>query len=517
MKKEKILEKIKVVFNKTAYIIEFLISILLCKEVLNIFTTKAYNGFYPLNKIIYSGILGIIVIAIIVYICRKNKHIIEKLFIAFAIPISIGYAIFIIPLNVPDEGTHIAKAYDISQGNLFTRIDEQENSYSSIISEIENYSHYRIKNYQDIYNEISKTTDYSQQVNIACAAQGNSPILYIGSAIAIAICRIFNINIFLAVYFGRLLNIVIFLVFGYMSIKKIPFAKTMMAVYLCMPMMLHQAASCSADAVLNATLIYYIVHLLYMIFKETPITKKDEIILYVFTALIAMFKYIYVLVAGILFIAVFHKKEERKSILKTLGIMILIGSIFAIGWFLFTSRFKSAPISFIEYYKAANVDPGKQIEYMKENPLKFIEIFIKEFAIYGQEYVFGAVGAKLGWLDIDVNMGTIVIFILLLVISAIAEESKYEIGTKSKILILTLILAIASLLKLVMYVTWTPIGMERIAGVQGRYFTPILFLVVMCLVKKNNNWKVKKLNEKMMILSFVLNIFTLFDVINRYL
>ena len=100
-----------------------------------------------------------------------------------------------------------------------------------------------------------------------------------------------------------------------------------MAVYLSMPMMLQQAASCSADAVLNATLIYYIVHLVYMVFKETQITRKDKIILFVFTALIAMFKYIYILVAGILFIAIFNKKEDKKEILKTVGIMILIGSM----------------------------------------------------------------------------------------------------------------------------------------------------------------------------------------------
>lgn len=515
--KNKVLQVSKTIFNKIVYIIEFLLSVILMKQILNIFTTKQYDGYYPLDKIICVGIIGIIIIAIMIYICQKNKHIIEKTFLAFAIPLAIGYAIFIMPLNVPDEGSHIIRAYDISLGNIFTRIDDEGNSYSTIIKEIENYSYNRVKNYQDVYNEISKTTDYKEQVNTACAAQGNSPILYIGSSLSIMVCRIFNLNIFLAIYAGRLLNVVIFLTLGYLTIKIIPFGKIMMSLYLCMPMMLQQAGSCSSDAILNATLIYYIAYLLYAVFKKTQLTKKDKIILFTLTALVAMFKYIYILVAGILFITIFSKREERKQNLKTIAIMILIGSIFAIGWFIITSKLKSAPGPFIEYYKTANVDSAKQIEFVKENPLKFVKTFAKEFMIYGPEYIFGAVGSQLGWLNINPNMGIIVGYILLLVIAAISEESEYEITPKAKVWIITLILVISALLKMVMYITWTPVGMDRICGVQGRYYTPILFLAIMCLIKKNNNWKVKNLNEKTMTIAFILNVFTLLTVVNSYL
>lgn len=517
MEKEKILKIFNTILSKSTYVIEFLISTLLATQVLSVFTTKVYQGYYPLNKIIYSIILGIVVIAIIIYTCKKNKGVVEKIFLAFAIPISIGYAIFVLPLNVPDEGSHIVKAYDISLGNLATQIDEQGNSYSVITKEIENYSYLRIQNYKNVYDEISKETNYSEQVKIACAAQGNSPILYIGTSFSIAICRLLNINIFLAIYLARLFNIVIFLIFSYFTIRKIPFGKIMMSIYLCMPMMLQQVGSCSADAILNITLVYYIVHLLYMVFKETPLTKKDKIILYVLTALIAMFKYIYILIAGILFIKLFKNKEERKETLKTIGIMILIGAIFSSVWFVFTSRFKSAPEVFVEYFKSANVDAGRQLSYIKEQPLEFTKTFIMEFLMYGQEYIFGAVGAQLGWLDVDVNMGIILIFIILLVISAISEKSKYSISAKSKVWIITLLLAISALLKIYMYLTWTPVGLERICGVQGRYYTPILFLLLLCLVKKDTNWEVKNLNTKMMTMSFVLNIFTLLAIMGRYM
>ena len=274
-------EKVENIFNKLIYVIEFIISVILVKQVFDVFTIKAYKEYYPLNKIIYSVILGVLVIGIIIYICKKNKEKIEKIFIAFAIPLSIGYAIFVLPLNVPDEGSHILKAYDISIGNIVTQIDEQGNSYCMILKSLENYSYTRFPNYSSVLDEIEQETNYDENVKTVCAAQGNSPFLYIGTVLGLLIGRFFNINIILVVYLARMINIIIFLTFGYFTIKKLPFGKLAMAVYLCMPMMFQQAASCSADAILNSVLIYYIAHLIYMTFKETEITKKDKIILYV--------------------------------------------------------------------------------------------------------------------------------------------------------------------------------------------------------------------------------------------
>ena len=448
----------------------------------------------------------------IIEFCSKIK--IEKLFLLVAIPLSLMYALLVLPLNVPDEGTHLIKAYDISIGHIVTQIDEEGKSYAIIPRELENYSYMRFQNYKDVFNELQRTTDYKDQVRTVCAAQGNSPFLYVGSVMGFLIGRIFGINLFYVVYLSRIINIVIYLVFGYLTIKKVPFGKLVMVIYLCMPMMLQQAASCSADAILNATLIYYIAHLLYLTFKETELTKKDKIILYVYTALIAMFKYVYILVAGILFITLFNKKIDKKQKIKTVGIMLLIGSMFAVGWYVFTTRYKSAPDVTIEYNRIANVDTSRQIAFIKENPVKFLGVLAREYIVYGPEYVFGAVGNKLGWLDVNVNMGIIVLYIIILLLSVVSEKSKFELNKWSKIWIIAIILAISALLKISMYVFFTPVGLERVCGVQGRYYTPILFLVLYCVTKKDNSWKIKNLNKKSLtdkeLVYFLINI-------NKYL
>ncbi len=362
-----------------------------------------------------------------------------------------------LPQNVPDEGSHIMKAYDISIGHIFTQIDENGNSYSTITKAIEDFSYMHFRKYNDVNEELNTITNYEEEVRVICAAQGYSSILYIGPAIAFSICRAVGVNYVYAIYLGRCFNIIIFLILGFLSIKKIPFGKLLLAIYLCLPMMLQQAASCSGDAILNSVLIYYISHLIYLVFKEEAINKKEQIILYVCTALVAMFKYIYILVAGILLIKLFNKKDERKQNIKIISIMILIGSIFAIGWFVFTSQYKSIPPAFEKYNEISNVNSSNQIEYIKTNPVMFLKTFVNEYLIHGSEYIFGAIGSKLGWLEVEIDFGIISAFIIILILAAISEKSKYEFSVKQKVWIFTIIFVISVILNIIMYVTFTPV------------------------------------------------------------
>ena len=107
-------------------------------------------------------------------------------------------------------------------------------------------------------------------------------------------------------------------------------------------------------------------------------------------------------------------------------------------------------------------------------------------------------------------------YIIILILSAISEKSKYQFSTKSKIWIIAILLTISALLKISMYIYFTPVRLERICGVQGRYYTPILILALLCLIKKDNNWEIKNVNQKMMAISMILNIATLLTVFRNY-
>ena len=223
------------------------------------------------------------------------------------------------------------------------------------------------------------------------------------------------------------------------------------------------------------------------------------------------------LVAGILFVKVFKNKEERKSIIKIISIMILVGAIFSFGWLVISSKAKSVSPVFEDYNKTMNVDTAKQIDFMKNNVASSGKIVLKEYFTFGMEYILEAIGSRLGWLDVKITSAIIVPYLLLMVYACVTEDSKFEFSNKQKIWLLLIVFAISLLLMLIMYVSFTTVGSEKIAGVQGRYFSSVLVIPLLCLVKRENFLKVEKKNEKLMTIAFLLNVLTLIEVLVYYI
>ena len=77
-------------------------------------------------------------------------------------------------------------------------------------------------------------------------------------------------------------------------------------------------------------------------------------------------------------------------------------------------------------------------------------------------------------------------------------------------------LAIIALVFTSLYVQWSTIGNESIAGVQGRYFLPILPLIMLLLgstLKIKSSYKKESINKFVAISILVLQIYTISQII----
>lgn len=154
--------------------------------------------------------------------------------------------------------------------------------------------------------------------------------------------------------------------------------------------------------------------------------------------------------------------------------------------------------------------------YVKNHFFETIFVFAKEYYTKGWDYLLESVGSRLAWLNIHVNTGAIVTYIIILIFACISEESKFEFSKKAKLWICSIIFVISLMVFGTMYITFTMVGLDSILGIQGRYFTPILILLYLCLVKKNNHLKIENRLEKFMIISFIINIIALARVVAWY-
>ena len=101
----------------------------------------------------------------------------------------------------------------------------------------------------------------------------------------------------------------------------------------------------------------------------------------------------------------------------------------------------------------------------------------------GSNYLLSLFGADLGWGEL-IKLHSIVPYALLgiYLFTAITDnELKGKFKKYQIVWISLIVLAIVGLIFTSLYVQWTTIGQTSIAGIQGRYFLPILPLVMLLL------------------------------------
>lgn len=278
---EKIKEAGKLIW-KYNVIIEFLLCLIFGYILFNIICFKAYNDIWHLNFLILGTILLIPICFIVVKNIIENKEKLEKVFLTIAIPLSIGYMVFVLINYIPDENWHIYRAYNIANGNIIVDVGKNNETIPKEMTQIES-----LRKYSDLINMLNqenKLNNFSEEENeYFNTFEIYFPMIYIGPVVGIKIAELFNFNIIIAIYLMRLMNVIIFLTLGYFTVKWMPFGKLLTTTYLCIPMFIHQAASPSGDAFINSMCLLFIAYNMKLIFKKRRFFFKRKNIICCFS------------------------------------------------------------------------------------------------------------------------------------------------------------------------------------------------------------------------------------------
>lgn len=498
--------------KKISYIIQFIITLLFSIAIYKLMTIKAIGGYFSTTYLVISIFLGIITLCIMVYHIIRDAKKIEKMFLNFSILISLLYLAFMIPSQVPDEQAHMIKAYEVSKGIFITKINEDGSAPISIPKELLKYNHNIMNKYSVLNEQFDVDTNYNEEVQEISGAQNYISLLYFAPALGLFLARIIGANLITGIYLAKIFNIILFITLGYFSIKKIPFGKIVLAVYLLMPMMLQQAVSFSADCFINAIAIYFIAYVMNLLYRETKITRKELIFYCILSVILSIAKMVYMPLVGIGMLLIFRKNINKKDKIIFVTISIVLAIILSLGTYLLSNKYTVAPSSMKEYAEQMNVNSTEQIKQMINNPVSSIKLLVQDLYYNTTNYIRLAVGSELGWLEIKPSQTLISIYILLLLASAIIEKNNYEIKKLEKVWILLICIGITILIQLAMYWTFTPVGANFIGGVQGRYFIPIIILVLLCISKKDNYIKIKNPELKVLIISTIINLFVIQNI-----
>lgn len=501
-KNEKIHSYLPFLKKKTIfYIIYFLLSGL-SLGLLYVFIIHLYYHF-TFSYLCFGGLLlcGEILLFLQAYQESRHTRKIEDYFLLFAIPIGLGYLLFLPPTHVPDEIVHYASAYKITQGVL-----EDTGTYVEIPKIVEDNNSSNLKSYQQL-NDLLLTPPNGEMGK--STASGYSIVSYLPSIIGLSLGEVFHLPYFVGFYLARILTFIVFLLLAYFSIKILPIGKLVLTIYFLNPMWLQQAISVSADSMMNMFGIFYICYILYLLKQKKKVTKKQQVLLLLSMLLVACMKYVYIPLVLLSLLLLFMKKEWVPTKDKKRIVLFMIASILVcIGLYILHAMTPTQVVS--EEVAVKNISLGSQLSNLLSHPFSILRVFINTIGTNATFYWDSFFGVELGWFNISIDRMVINIYILLLLLSPFLIKEKEEYTKWEKIGMISVFAAIFLLTIFGMYLTWTSVGASVAEGVQGRYFLPIAILPFLLLCNKKRYLFFPKIG----LVYTALIIFVHFNVIN---
>ena len=480
-----------------------------------------FSKYRPIDKpfsfiIIYTFVS--ICVCIFLYLginqILKGEYKLEKVFITCAIPLGLIYTLLIPPGIVPDEWVHMQNTFSLSSQIM---LKEENNKITMKNSEIELYNQQTTVGNNDYYNYIynnifslSKDNNYS---NIDVESPGLGQLFgYFPAVLGTTVSRVLHLGAVTTVYVARLCNFIFYLALTYFALKKIPFGKVLLFAITMLPMASHQMFSLSYDTIINSASFFCIAYGMFFVYQSNEVELKDVIVYGLSGILLLANKgsaYAFILVIPIL-AKYFNPNEEpyaRK--IKKITFLIIILGIILIKLKTYFDAEKVASLSTISGQKIVSWAgvPSYTLSEMLSNIPGTIQLFLDTFVQKGSYYINTAIGSLMGWLLIPIPTWIINSWIGILIASAFVEKSDRDVFTyRHKLLYFLIALGVILVVMLAMALDWTPSGYTVIEGVQGRYYIPIIFLLLIPL----QNSKLY-LNQKL--ISFLLVIIPIMSAI----
>ena len=375
------------------------------------------------------------------------------------------------PNQVPDEQSHFLRSYAMAQGQL--GFDENHVYPDDVNLFIEHFpiaynNGYKAREGQTIYNRFE---DYKNALSNGEKRNNVGIIIfqvipYIPGAIGIFVARIMGLTALGAHYACRIANLLFFCICAYFALKMSGKFRTIMFTIMALPLTAFIYASCNTDS--------FLFRLMFLMFSTVLGDKFDNMKAAIFAicfAVLSVHKISYIVFLPLLFCV---KKENWQVKIKNKNISKIWFAIISIVVFAILYQGMGLYVSMFSNYGVierpmSDSDPMRQLMFIIKNPFRYAAVF---FDTLKNNSFFLFSGGLLGWLDVTlpiINYLTPVIVIL----AVLKQAEVFDKRDMNK----TIVFFICSILTygVVMtglYLSWTPVTLPQIIGLQMRYMIP---------------------------------------------
>ncbi|MBC5752809.1 DUF2142 domain-containing protein [Roseburia sp. BX0805] len=415
---------------------------------------------------------------ILIMVFRAKPH---QIFVIAGTCMALCYAFLLPPGTVPDEIGHIETTYYYSNKLLGIEEPDAESIYvrktdQEAIGKLQTTP--TLKEYNYFILNITHRSDDTKLVKIDATKGSDNWLLYAPAILGVTAGRLIGLNGITTLYAGRFFMMFVYLIFAFFAIKRVPVGKAAMFIIVLSPMFIQQSCSYSYDAMPIELTTLFVAELFSVLYEDRKIKKRDIIILSALAFVIASCKAgTYIPECLLLFLIPKEKYESEKQCRRMrigfLVVMILGFLINSIPYLMMVLGITEATTELQQYSNSLNCYTVSDVLF---NPGNTVRVLITTFLQYIDFYFEGSFAGPLGWLNIGINpmWGYLMAGLMLLGLTAVKDEPEY-ITKKQRVWIALALLATVAMVTAAMFVSWTGKGSTTISGIQGRYFTPILF------------------------------------------
>ena len=406
-----------------------------------------------------------------------RAHPIAIVYFVMALAASFMSASITPPFQIADEQSHFYYAEAVSRGTVLP-LHIPPDGWGGA------YLPHQAIQFWEIFEPVASTRDRvatPAEFGAAATLSDNAPVLvtytntalyppvaYLVSGAVLAVSNALGLPISRAFYVGRLANALLYSLVTAAALAVLPFARSAVAAMLLLPMATIEAGSFSADmfAIAGSALLCA------LLARWAMSTSRPH-----WAALAAAAVLAACLAATKLPLIVLALPLAAIAARQRLAAGVALFALVCAAVIAWVTIF--APVS--GYVHNSDHSPVGQVSWMLHHPLEAISTLALSMSEGAAWYGKGMVGI-LGWGDMPLSAW---FYVLAGIACGLAALSAFTAPVRPSVRIrLACLLGAAIGVVLVfaaLYIGWTSVGAPRVAGVQGRYFLPLLPLLLIGL------------------------------------
>ena len=303
-----------------------------------------------------------------------------------------------------------------------------------------------------------------------------NPIGYIPSIIGVKLGELYKQNPIVVHWWARAFGLFAYLLIVFFAIRIMPVHKNVMMLVALAPMSLYQASSVTYDTLCNASTFLMIACILKWLWQKEEVTIRELGLFFLALVLQVFSKAGYYFIPFLL-LAVPSKKFSFSYAKIILVVLILaIIKLPSITWstYLHSSHYPAGE----SFQRDFSFGFSQNLSFHLHNIPGMIGDLLNNIAGKGKDWIIGAIG-KFGYSYTPLPQFWVFMYVLvLLVMATIDNDPLYKLSRMQRLISALVLLVSLGALIAGLYLNFSPIGNSMMFGVQGRYFIPILPLLL---------------------------------------